>query len=442
MPFFTQKFEDDRDPRELHLPHIGQRILKTTLAVFICLVLYWVRGYEGQNMPTEAAITAIVCMQPYVQDTRGYAENRFLGTLIGVAWGLLMLLVLVTFPALGTIKPILYAMMACGVMLSLYTAVLLRAQDASGLASIVFLCIVIAFPDIEDPLRQAGIRILDIFIGTAVAVLVNVFRLPRRKEPDQVFFLRTKDLAPDRFSHIHPAALFRLNYLYNEGARISLMSEHAPAFFLLQMSAAKLNTPMIVMDGAAIFDLNENRYLQAETLPPEDTARLKARLDKLGVSYFVYTIHNNKTCVFHHGTVRPDEQIVYDRMRRSPYRSYLEGEIYKPEEIVYIKIIDDAKNLPELVHSLHSVLPKSRFRVVSRPQAGAPGLGALYIYSHTASMEQAGKRLMDLLRQENENLTAQPFFLRDPYRSERDAIHLLQEVENKYAPVSFRKRKQ
>jgi hypothetical protein len=52
-------------------------------------------------------------------------------------------------------------------------------------------------------------------------------------------------------------------------------------------------------------------------------------------------------------------------------------------------------------------------------------------------MEQAEKRLMELLRQEDPALTAQPFFLRDPYRSERDAIHLLQQVENKYAPVSL-----
>ena len=69
--------------------------------------------------------------------------------------------------------------------------------------------------------------------------------------------------------------MFRLNYLYDDGARICLMSEHAPAFFALQMSETKLNTPLIVMDGAAIFDANENRYLSLETLPAEDSERLK-----------------------------------------------------------------------------------------------------------------------------------------------------------------------
>ena len=61
------------------LPHLGGRIVKTTVAVFLCLMFYYLRGYRGQDMPTEAAITAIICMQPYVRDTGEYAFNRFVG---------------------------------------------------------------------------------------------------------------------------------------------------------------------------------------------------------------------------------------------------------------------------------------------------------------------------------------------------------------------------
>ena len=46
------------------LPPLGQRIVKTAVAVFLCLLYYWLRGYRGQDMPTEAALTAIICMQP------------------------------------------------------------------------------------------------------------------------------------------------------------------------------------------------------------------------------------------------------------------------------------------------------------------------------------------------------------------------------------------
>ena len=205
--------------------------------------------------------------------------------------------------------------MAAGVLLSLYSAVILRMPDTSGLASIVFLCIVIAFPDIEEPLRQAAHRLLDVFVGTTIATVVNVIRLPRSKRRDLCFFVRTRDLVPDRFSHISPTALFQLNYLYNDGAKICLMSEHAPAFFMLQMSGIRLSVPQIVMDGAAIYDANENRYLQVETIAPEDSAPVRARLEALGISYFTYTIHNDKTCIFHSGALRE----FFDRLHQPAF---------------------------------------------------------------------------------------------------------------------------
>ena len=423
------------------LPHLGLRIVKTTVAVFLCLLFYYLRGYRGQDMPTEAAITAIICMQPYVRDTGEYALNRFMGTLIGVFWGLLLLLLLNDFPVLGQSVLLLYAMMALGVMLSLYSAVLLRSPDASGLASIVFLCIVIAFPDVSEPLLQAGRRILGVFVGTAAATAVNVVRLPRRRQSDLLFFLRTKDLVPDRFSHMAPAACFRLNSLNRDGARICLMSEHAPAFFALQMSETRLSAPLIVMDGAAIYDANENRYLQTETIAPEDSAPLRARLDAMGVSYFIYTVRNDKTCIFHSGELREAEQLVYERMRRSPYRSYLEGEILAPEEIVYLKVIAPKRELEEIEHSLHAVLPKGRLRRVIRPQQGAEDLFALYIYAHGATMEQAQKRLLERLRESEPSLRPVTVRLRVPYRTERDALHLLHKVGDVYEPLLFLGRK-
>ncbi|MBO5496707.1 MAG: FUSC family protein, partial [Oscillospiraceae bacterium] len=212
------------------LPRLGQRIVKTAVAVFLCLLFYYLRGYSGRDMPTEAAITAIICMQPYVRDTRDYALSRFAGTLLGAGCGLLFLLLLLLFPVLGQNLLVLYALMALGMMLCLYGGVLLRRPDISGLAAIVFICVVIAFPEIDRPLLQAFKRILGVLVGTASAIAVNVFRLPRVKRRDQVFFVRTRDLSADRFSNIPAAALFRLNYLYTDGAKICLMSEHAPAF--------------------------------------------------------------------------------------------------------------------------------------------------------------------------------------------------------------------
>ena len=426
----------DPTSTRFRLPHVGGRILKTTLAVFICLVIYRLRGYTMGHLPAEAAITAIICMQPYVQDSRKYAFDRFTGSLIGAVWAVIFLLLLYADPILSKSSLIFFAVMSAGVLCSLYSAVLMRLPDAACLAGIVFLCIAVAFPQV-DPVRGAVNQMLDVFIGTTVAIVVNVFRLPVNKHPERVFFVRTKDLVPDRFSHPTPTVLYLLNHLYDDGARICMMGEHAPAFFTLQMSAAKLNTPLIVMDGAAIYDLNDNEFLWKEPLPVEESEKLRRHLDELGISYFVYTIHSNKTCIFHQGKISSVERRSYDRMKRSPYRSYLEGEIYDPAEIVYIKIIAEDRKLTEIENKLRPALRRDKLRSVRRSAAEAPGVSALYVYSRSATMQRAAKRLMEMLNEKEPELVPVEVEANTEYRSERDAIHLLNQIERKYAPLKI-----
>ena len=423
--------------RPFSLPRIGQRIVKTSIAVLITLLVYYLRGYRGAAMPAEAAITAIICMQPYVHDTREYAVSRFLGTLIGAAWGLGFLLLMLVFPRMGSVLLLVYLRMAIGVMLTLYTCVLVRRPDTAAQAAIVFICVVINFPEIEGPLQQAIDRFDGVLLGTFAAIGVNLFRLPRDKERSLVFFVKLADLLPDRFSQLPAAARFRLNYLYNDGAKICIMSEHAPAFFTLSMSQTKLSVPFIVMDGAAIYDANENSYLQAETLDPAESARLREHLDALGLSYFLYTIHHGKVCIFHQGSLRVQEQAIYEQMKRSPYRSYLEGEIYRAEEIVYLKVIDEDDKIAVLEKKLRRDLAGRSLRMVRRREVTAPGVSSLYFYADTADMPRAEQRLMRILHEKEPALRPREVFLSAPYLTEHDAMHLLHRLSNLYEPLKI-----
>lgn len=427
------KNEDNR----WRLPHLGQRIIKTAIAVFICLIIYYLRGYGSGSMPTESAITAIICMQHDVHDTGRFALNRFAGTMIGCVWGILLFLLLNAVPALGREPLFLYALMGLGVALSLYTTVILHVTQSSSLAAIIFLCIVISFPDVEAPFYSVLMRVIDVFVGTLVAVFVNTFRLPRKKNRSSVFFIHTSNLVPDRFAQISPRILFQLNYLYNDGAKICLMSEHAPAFFTVQMRSVKLNTPLIVMDGAAIYDAVNSAYLQKETMNIDDSTALRSCMNELGISYFTYTIHNNRTCIFHHGPLSDEEQTVYDSMKHSPYRDYLEGDIYHPSEIVYFKIIGDQETVSHAEQLLQHLLSRETIRSVQRYQAGTKDIIGLYIYSSTATMIQAKDRLMRILWKEDTLLTSREIYYHPGYRSEHDAVYLLHKLENYYEPVWF-----
>ena len=423
------------DKRNYNIPHLGQRIIKTSIAVFICLLVCCLIGYRGAQMPSEACITAIICMQPQIRDTRQYAVNRIIGTLVGSVWGLLLILLLSAVPAATEHYALLYLLMAIGMMLSIYTAVLLGKSDTSGLAAIVFLCIVIAFPEIERPMEQAALRFFYVFLGTAVAIIVNTFRLPRKKNKDLVFFVRTKDLVPDRFSQMHPAVQFRLTRLGLDGAKICLMSEHAPAFFAMQLGHAELNIPMIVMDGAAIYSTKDNSFLWTSPMAGDDLNALLGVLNELEISYFIYTVHKNRTGIFHSGDFSEVESRLMDDMKSSPYRDYLDGDLTDLSEVVYVKVVAEEDRIGEISTALHKALPERPYRTVVRRQEKLEGAAGLYIYGSAAVPGHARSVLMDMLKEDGRELRFEEPLLKDGYKNEVDALRLLSDIEHRYEPV-------
>ena len=414
------------------LPFIGQRIVKTAVAVFLCLVFYHLRGYDAGTISAEAAISAIICMQPYVNDTWEYAGNRIAGTLLGAFWGLLFLLIVPMFPIRGI--P-LYALMGIGTLISLYSAVVIHKPDTSSLAAIVFICVVIAYPQVEFPLDHAFHRVLDVLVGTLIAIGVNVFRLPRVKLRDQLFFIHTKDLSQDHLSQIPSPVLLRLSYLNRDGARICMISEHAPAFFISQFGQIRLNAPMIVMDGAGIYDANENIYLSTSCIPPESSEWLMGKLNSMGVSYFIYTVNKNRNFIYHHGTMSQEEQKVMQRMKSSPYRHYLNDDSFDQKDIVYLKIIAREERAERIWRAMKDILPQNSLRVALRPQPGLDGCSSLFFYISDATVDNAKALVLELMHKEHPELKAREIVSTAKHHSEYEAIRLLHILGHAYEPL-------
>ena len=69
------------------MPKIGMRMIKTSIAVAICLLIYLLRGKQG--VPVFSTIAAMICMQPYVENSKTVAFNRIIGTLTWGFWCLI-----------------------------------------------------------------------------------------------------------------------------------------------------------------------------------------------------------------------------------------------------------------------------------------------------------------------------------------------------------------
>ena len=299
------------------LPGIGMRMIKTAVAVFICLLIFILRGYRG--MVIQSTIAAIICMQPYVRDSKKLARNRIISTAMGGVWALLYLLLMQQIPVLGKNMLIAYLLMALGVIAVLYTCVLMKLTDNATLSAIVFLCVIITFPVVEAPLQQTLDRMIDTIIGVCVAIVVNMMHLPKEKHPE----------------------------------RVCLETRWAPAFMISQMSALRINMPIIVMDGTALYDMRENTYYEIMEIPHEDADLLRKKLRDKGICVCIFAVHTNTMLLYYDGEFSSEERLDYDTMHRTPYRNYMEG-LYKDEDrIVALRFLTEESKADEYWNMVH-----------------------------------------------------------------------------------------
>lgn len=159
-------------------PKIGMRIIKTAIAVFICFVIDM---FRTTSMPFYSAIAAILCMQPDVKDSWKVAATRTIGTIIGGAYGVLLLMLLQAFNTVNI--PILhYTILTVALMPLIYITVLLKQKSATYITCVVFLSITITHIGDASPYLFALSRVIDTLIGVFVSLGINAIPFLKNKQ--------------------------------------------------------------------------------------------------------------------------------------------------------------------------------------------------------------------------------------------------------------------
>lgn len=157
-------------PRILKIK-VGLRIIKTSIAAFLCFVLSYFRGIYN---PFYSVISAILCMQKDIRISKDVSINRIIGTLIGGIYGLLILLAFNYLP-LDIHKLIEYFISSLALIPLIFITVKIKRPDATELACVVFLSIVISYrgDTANSALLYAVNRMIDTTIGIMVSLFVN-----------------------------------------------------------------------------------------------------------------------------------------------------------------------------------------------------------------------------------------------------------------------------
>lgn len=159
------------------MPKIGMRMIKSSLAVLLCFVIYFIRG---EGMPFYSAIAAILCMQPYVSNSLKAAETRTVGTIVGGLFGMVVLVLSRKWiPANWDM--LYYFIISLCIIPLIYLTVIFKKTQASYITCVVFLSVTVTHVVDVNPYTFALNRILDTLIGIVVSLGVNVCFFPKKE---------------------------------------------------------------------------------------------------------------------------------------------------------------------------------------------------------------------------------------------------------------------
>lgn len=377
------------------LPRVGQRIVRSVCAVLLCFVVYYLRGQRG--IPFYSALAVLQCIQPYNSSTKKVAKKRLTGTFVGAVFGLIVIILeLYTFGGWQqTLPGYLVVSLATGVVL--YTTVLLDCKDSAYFSCVVFLSIAMNHIGDTDPFLFVLNRVVDTLIGVAIAITVNSIHLPQQTHDDILFVSGIDETILSGSEHLSPFSKIELNRLIDDGAKFTISTNRTPASVREAMEGVNLKLPIIAMNGAVLYDMNEQTYLMKYQMSSTQANLLTDFLNSKGIGYFTNTIMDDTLVIYYNHLDNEALEGVYQRRHKSCYRNYVKTSKPVTENVIYYLLIEKKERTQQLYEQLNEQAWAIDCRIIMADSENYSGYAYIKIYHKDATRENMLHNLQSML---------------------------------------------
>lgn len=416
------------------LPPIGLRIIKSAVSIAICYLVSFIRGNDGIVFYSQLA--ALWCMQVYISNSRKNAVQRLIGTGIGAVYGLVFLLLEEKMNLSAGKDEVVNAFVISGmIIVVLYTTVLIRKKQASYFSCVVFLSIVVNHAADSNPYLFVWNRFLDTVIGIAIGIGVNSFSLPRGKRKDILFISGLDDTLLQKKDKLSDYSKVELNRMLDDGVNFTISTMRTPASLRELMRDIRLRLPVIAMDGAVLYDIQENVYLKTYVISNSMSKELLEQIRRQGLECFVNVIIDDMLVIYYRETGDQVHERLVKEMRRSPYRNYVKSETLNTEDVVYFMLLYPKEIIENLYRTLTENGITDKLKVLKYDSSDYPGYAYIKIYNKNATRENMSWYLKEMLELEKTITFGSIEGRYDVVVEPGDTNKVVHELKKRYEPV-------
>ncbi len=430
---------EQQEKKKKKMPIPGQRIIRSAIAVACCFVIYYIRGQQG--IPFYSALAVLQCIQPYTDSTKNMGKKRTTGTLIGAFWGLIMLLILIAVSG-GKMEDmhvsiLQYLLISVFTGVVLYSTVLLDCTNSSYFSCVVFLSITVNHITDENPFLFVLNRVVDTMIGVVLAILINKVHMPRKKLKDILFVSGVDDTILTKEMTLTSYSKVELNRLIDDGMKFTISSMRTPASIREALPGVHIKNPVIAMDGAVLYDMNENAYLKKCTMSRDQAQFMTDQLKKYELAYFTNTVVDDLLVIYYEELSNISMKGVYERRRKSLYRNYVKTDQPMYENVVYLFVVDTMDKLRRFYDQLQQMEEAADYRLVLNESQYLEGYGNIKIYHKDATRDKMLKTLKEYLGVEKTMTFGSIPGKYDIFVEDSNGDVMVKELKKQFEPITF-----
>lgn len=149
-----------------------------------------------------------------------------------------------------------------------------------------------------------------------------------------------------------------------------------------------MKLPVIVMNGAALYDMRENSYVMAYIISHTTCQKIRDMVKSRDMNMFTNALCGDNLMIYYDELKNEAEQSIYTSLKRSPYRNYVDHLPSPEDRVIYIMIVDRAEKIGALYRELSEGFGE-QLKIITYPSDDYKGYAYIKIYN-----KNAGKRKM------------------------------------------------
>ena len=357
---------------------IGQRIIKTSIAVFISIAIHIILLYADKQLgidrnldwhapsnmytPFFAGIAAVYATHKDRKSSFQQAKIRSFGSIIGGYFGMGLIWIteyfLITKYNLKETDLILYtviqyAIVSLGIIPLIWITVSLKQSTATFITCLTYLSVTISIRNGGMPVLQfATNRVISTLVGVVIALIINNFGKIKKRNKKILFVTSLDDNFFSNKKRFSLYVKYKLNNLYYHDMPL-LLSTNKPLSSLENLfKDLEVSFPVVLMNGACVYNFENNAYEDVYNISQSSRENLDNALKEHNLNSFIHSITDGTMHIYYEKFTNDVQREYYNKRKTNIYDSFVYAKLPSNAPALLYTIIDKIDVLDPLIDEL------------------------------------------------------------------------------------------